>query len=69
MDIEAIDGTDTTRRQDGSEFLHFARRRTDKDCIRIDAIQTIIMMIDTGELHIGSSFDGLFGSTANIAVP
>jgi hypothetical protein len=68
MDIETINGADTTSRKDGCELLYLARRRADKHGVRIDTIEAVIMMENTCQLHVRSGFDGFFGCTADVAV-
>ena len=68
MNIEAVHRAYTSRREDGGELLHFARRRTNEDDVCINAVQTIIVVKNTYQLHIRSRFYGFFGCFADVAV-
>ena len=46
VNIETIHRTDTACSKHGSELLYLARRRADKHYICVDAVQTVVMMID-----------------------
>ena len=55
MDIETINGADTTSRKDGCELLHLARRRANKHDVQIiyhlviyHLVIYFVVMIDAG---------------------
>ena len=68
MYIEAVYCAYTACSEDSCELLHFARRGTNKDNICVDAVQTVIVVIDAGQFHIRRSLDGFFGSSADVSI-
>ena len=69
MDIETVHRAYTPCGQHRGELLHFPRRGAKKHDIGVDAIEAIVVMINTCQLHIRSGINGLFGRTTYIAVP
>ena len=69
MDIKAVHGADTSCGKHGGELLHLARRGAHEHHIRLYAVQTVVMVKHSRQLHVGRSLHGLFGSTAYIPVP
>ncbi len=70
MDIKTINRTDAAYSHHRGKFLHFSCRGTNEHDIDIavKAIQTIIVVIYTCQLHIRSGLNGFFSGFTNIAV-